>query len=299
MPASDVTVTVDLGAMVNDISSVEATFCARNAIDIFLPVAVKFAAIDDKNNKTDLGIIYGNTLIKSGAFTYSVPFDNAISARYIEFTFVATECDVAMVEELGVYAHRDVQTTFSVYPEVVLDTNPTEWGSEASDEYENLIFKKTQQIICASDITEENIANNTPITSTVMTDGLRSVTTDIHNGRFFKFCTGASRTVIYDLDHISSVDKITASFVERTDWAVVRPSRVTIFCSVDGINWYNLGDLQLEGRGADFIYKGEMKLNKAVKARYISYVFDVGAWVGCIFGTFLILVANLMDIVVI
>lgn len=278
--SSDVTITLDLGKEVTDIASVEANFYTNTSTNVFLPVAVKVAAIDNSNNRTELGIIYGNTVIVAGDFAFALPFDTAVTARYVEFTFVATETNLVMVEELAVYAYRNVDKK-QLYPSFTFEDSYTEWGSEGSNEYINLLSGLTPNIVATSDPGEDNYKNNTPVTSKLLTDGVLAKNTDIHNGKFFKFSNGGSRTVYFDLQHLSAIDKVTAGFVERTEWAVRRPSRVVVYVSQDANHWYSLGELVLNGEGENCIYRGEIVLGSAVNVRYIALNFDVGAWVGC------------------
>ena len=283
----DVTVKLDLGKNIDDIASVEASFYANTAVKLFMPVALKIATIDESGNRTELGVLYGNTVLTNGAYTYSLPLPKTIGARYIEFTMVATESTMYLVEELAVYAYRNVAKE-SLYPDVVLEDNATDWGSEANGEYKNLILNKTQQIITANEPSKDAYANNTGVDSTLMTDGKKATGNDIHNGSFFKFCNGGGRVVIYDLEHISAVDKFTASFTQNFEWAVKAPETVQVCVSIDGSNWYEVGTILRESEAA-IIQSYELKLSKKVKARYVLFNFAVGAWVGCdeieVFGT--------------
>ncbi len=282
--SEDVTVTVDLGKTVDDIATIEANFYTNVAVGTYLPVAVKIAALDENKERTELGILYGSTLAQAGTYCFSLPFNTAVSARYIEYTFVATETNYIMLEELGVYSYRE-STEDSLYPSIVLKDDATEWGSEGNSEYANLILGKTQQVIAASTVPDEQVSNNTPVTSTLLTDGRFAVGTNIGTSGYFKFCHGAGRTIIYDLEHISSVDKFTASFVDQPSWAVNKPSKVTVYSSVDGNNWYVLGNIELavdvDPADDSAIYRGALTLDKAVKARYVAFEFNVNVWAGC------------------
>ncbi|MBO5869401.1 MAG: DUF4855 domain-containing protein, partial [Clostridia bacterium] len=284
----DVTVKIDLGTTIDDISSVEASFFTNTTVKLYMPVALKVAAIAKGGERTELGILYGNTALTNGNYNYVLPFAKTVSARYIEFTMVATESSMYLVEEFAVYAHRD-GVTGTLYPPIEFDKNSTEWGNGASAEYTNLIAGKTQQILTIAEPKDSAYKNNTRVTSTIMTDGKTASGTDIHNGRFFKFNQGAGRNVIYDLDHISAVDKFTLSFTQITDWGVHAPSAVSVFVSNDGENWHEVGVITKQGTQPDSIYKYELTLNSKVKARYVCFSFPVVTWVGCdeieIFGT--------------
>ena len=264
-------VTVDLGADVNDIAAIEASFYTNTAVKLYMPVALKVAAITADGTRTELAILYANTVISSGNYVFSLPLNKTIKARYIEYTIVATEGTMHLVEEFAVYAYREVAVS-ELYPPVVLENNATDWGSAANSEYTNLIANKTQQITTASDPGEANYSNNTKVDSTLMTDGKKSPNTDIHNGAFFKFCNGGGRVVVYDLDHISAVDKFTASFTQNLDWAVKAPSTVQVCVSIDGSSWYEVGVMQRNGDEVNKVFKYELKLKGKVKARYTNFI---------------------------
>lgn len=285
---SDITVKIDLGANVTDIAEIEASFYTNTSVKIHLPVALKIAAIDNDGNKTDLSILYANTIITNGSYVFSMPLDKAIAARYIEVTMIATDCSMHLVEEIGVYTYRDIKAP-QMYPDVVLEDNATEWGSEASSNNVNLISGKTQQIISAGTLDESLFANNTKADSKILTDGKISTATDIHNGFFFKFSHGGGRKVIYDLEHISAVNKVTARFTQQIDWGVHAPANVQICVSINGSDWYELGVVEKPGNEETTVFDYELKLSGKVKARYIMFNFTVGAWAGCdemqVFGT--------------
>ena len=284
----DVTIKLDLGEDIDDIAAIEASFYANTAVKLYMPVALKIASIDDAGNRTELSVLYGNSVLKNGAYTFALPLPKTIKARYIEFTMVATETNMYLVEELAVYAYRKAVIN-TLYPPVELEQNATEWGSEGSSEYENLAYGKLPQIITVADPDEGSIANNTPVTSPLLTDGKIAPNTDIHNGSFFKFCNGAGRTVIFDLDHISSIDKVNARFTQNVDWAVPAPPAVQVCVSLDGETWYEIGTAEKEASDETRIFEYSVKLSSKVKARYVSLSFVVGAWAGCdeiqIFGS--------------
>lgn len=275
----DSTVVIDLGKTVDDISSVEASFYTNTAVKLYLPVAIKVAALDESKNKTELGILYANTMITSGNYCFVLPFNKTVSARYIEITLIATDSTMFLAEEFSVYAYREYDED-SFYPPLKLETNSGDWGSEGNDKYVNLVADTVQQIVSATDISKDVGANNTPVTSKVMTDGLYSPSTDIHNGRFFKFNGGGDRTIVFDLKHVSSVDKILASFTHQSDWGVHAPQTIQVSVTEDGKEWYEAGVMEKKGNNAAYLVKYELKLSKKVKARYVSLKFPVQTWAG-------------------
>ena len=283
-PTVDNVVTINLGKNVKDIACIEANMYVNTNINTFLPVAVKVAALDKDKNRTELGILYGNGVLVNGEYCFSLPLDKAISARYIEVTFLATPANLIMVEEIGVYAYRE-ETSKTLYPEVVIEEGASNWGSESSNEYENILKgNTTQQVILFDDIPTELFGNNSKVNVKVLTDGRKSVNTNIHNGNYFKFNQGGGRTVFFDLQHTSAIDKITAGFVCKEEEAVKTPNQVLAYASPDGKSWYKLGEIVLASEGENpknSVHRGELQLADAVNVRYVAVSFDVGAWVGC------------------
>ena len=284
----DTTITIDLGKTADDISSIEASFFANNAVGIFMPPAIKIAAIDEDGDRTELGIVYGSKAVSKGNYIFVLPFEKAISARKIEVTLLGSESKMYLIEEISVYAYREYHA-YGPYPEFELDTDCTEWGSEGNSKYVNLISGKLPNIIADGDIKLEGDHYNTPVTSGLLTDGLEFTSDDIHCGKYFKFNGGAGRTVIFDLDHISSVEKVNVSFHVRSEWAVRAPNTINILVSDDGTEWYNVGVIVPKGDNDPGIYFGELKLKSKVKARYVGFAFNVDGWVACkeleVFGT--------------
>ena len=285
----DVTVRVDLGKTETDIAAVEATFYANTTVKTFMPVAVKVAAIDENDNRTELGILYASTVLRSGSYSFALPLPKTISARYIEFTAVATDTSMLLAEEFAVYAYR-AQDLGSMYPTPVYDKNPSDWGAEATNDYVNLVANTTQMIVSDGEPNDEQKNNNTPVTSTLMTDGSTAGgNTDIHCGRFFKFNGGGGRKIIFDLKHISAIDKVTASFTQLVSWGVNAPKEIEVAITEDGENWYTAGVMTKNGGAENHVYKYELKLSKKYKARYVSLRFTFESWAGCdeveVFGT--------------
>ncbi len=274
------TVTIDLGGKVDDIASFEAVFFANSATRIFLPTALKISVINGED-ETEVAILYPDKTIEYGAYTFLLPLDKTLEAEKVEFTIYSTDCTAHLAEEFAVYAYRDSdQATTSLYPDLVIDTNATEWD-RPDDTYCNLIAGKTQQIVSVLNPPKEHHESNTTIDSTLMTDGAFAPDTNIHNNSYFKFLYGSGRKVLYDLEHVSSVDKFTASFTHQSEWSVFAPSAVSVYLSEDGKDWYNVGSIALSGKFDPDIYKGELVLNRKVKARYVVFAFDIKGWAGC------------------
>lgn len=274
---NDVTVKLDLREHAGDISSIEIVSLAKKSMGIYHPVAFDFAAVDEKGKKTDLGRIYGAPRYEEGYKSFIFSVGKTFSARYLEITLHTVEDALHFLGEISVYAHR--KEAASVYPPVKLETGATPWKTP-SEKSVNLVAGKTCQIAVSGSVSAECYADNTPITSKVMTDGVFSYDHNIHNGLFFKFCQGDGRRIIFDLEHLSAVEKLTISFCDIADWAVHAPPSVSVVLSEDGVHWHRIGEIPVSAAEKPNISRGELNLKNAVKARYVAFSFPVTIWAG-------------------
>ena len=275
----DFTIRLDLGATVNDIASVEVVCFANEFLDIYMPTAIDFKTVDENGNVKDIGRLYGIPKSVDGRKNFVFSTGKTYSARYIEITVHTVDSALHFLGEILVYSYRSDVKEGELYPEVVIETGKTYWESP-SDTYENLISGKTCQISLNGAVSKTQYANNTEITSPVLTDGVYSDNYDIHNGKFFKFCQGDKRSVIFDLDHISSVEKFAISFCHMESWAVYAPTNVRMVVSDDGVNWYSIGSIEIKTTSINGIRRGEWTLDKGIKARYVVFCVDTVSWTG-------------------
>ncbi len=282
----DVKIKVDLAKTRDNIGAIEASFYANTNTGIYLPVAIKVTSYNKKNVATDLGVMYGNAVLVEGSYVFTLPLTHTVNARYIEFTFYATEgADMFMVEELAVYEYSE-QNDYILYPPVVFDEENTEWGSEGSNDYVNLILGTGQQIVADNYPPEDYWERNTPASSKLMTDGVTSTKIDIHDGKYHKFYTqgfytGQGFTLVFDAQHVSYMDKFNISFVHYSGGPVIAPANVKVCVSEDGNTWYHAGTMSLTPSANECKVLGELSLKSAVQARYITFSFTcVNVWVG-------------------
>ena len=284
----DASVTIDLGKTVTDIATVDIMAYNNPVKGFALPAAITVTALDEKKNATPIGVIYGNPKADIGGYTLSLPVSNTFSARYVKVTFHTVKDAIHLIEEITVSAYRHPNENL-LYPPVKIDTNSTPWETP-TDEYTNLILNKPHQIHVETGIKDKFAENNSPIDLNVMTDGEFSPDHDIHNEKYYKFYTnGERRHIIYDLTHISAVDKFTASFTNVTGWSVNVPKAVSIIVSVNGKEWYKAGEIIPAESNIPQKADGELVLPQKLTARYVVFAFDVTSWVGIdelqVFGT--------------
>lgn len=273
-----VSITLDLGKKRDDLSVFRAECYSNNNVGTYLPVAVTYSVSDDNKTFTDIGRVFG---VASGQSVYSFPLilSKAAAGRYVRFTLEATDTKMYLIEEAAVYANTGVEESNTLYPTLVFDPTVKNWPNP-STQVVNLIKGLTQQINCPSDVSDEQAANNTPVTSKLMTDGKFATANSIHNGQFFKFNGGSSRDVIYDLGATSAVSKFTAQFTHLVDWAVLAPTAVDVYLSMDGEKWYVAGTIPVNADTDNALVSAELELKTPIQTRYVCFSFNINTWCG-------------------
>ena len=185
----DFTIRLDLGATVNDIASIEVMCFAKEYLDIYMPAAMDFKTVDENGNVKEIGRLYGIPKSTDGRKNFVFSTGKKYSARYIEITVHTVEDALHLLGEIFVYSYRSDLREGELYPEVVIESGKTYWENP-SDTYKNLISGKTCQISLNGAVSKTQYANNTDISSPLLTDGEYSANYNIHNGKFFKFCQG-------------------------------------------------------------------------------------------------------------
>ncbi len=274
----DVTVTLDLQSYATDIASIEIICLSKQYLNIYHPTAFDFKAIDEDGNETVLGRLYASLDYEEGRKNFVFSVGKTFRARYLEITMHTIEDALHFIGEISVYSHR-IENSDDLYPTVSVEENGTPWENP-SDNYVNLIYGKSCQIQLTGAVSKTQYASNTPITSPVLTDGIFSNSYDIHNGRFFKFCQGDKRNIIFDLEHISAVEKFTIGFCHMESWAVYAPTKVGIILSEDGVDWYNVGEIPITATQYEGIHRGEVVLETPLKARYVVFSVPTMVWTG-------------------
>lgn len=283
----DIKIKIILDEASDNIASIEVNCLSKEDMNIILPTAVSFTAIDANQNRQDIGIVYGNPDIHQGKYTFTLSLPKAISAKYIEVTLHTADSAIHFLDEISVYAFGDKNDDF-LYPEVVIDNNVTDWENPSS-EYRNLVLNKPCQISVDVNPPKSTFDNNSKVTEPMLTDGIFSTNYNIHNGKFFKFNASEKRTIIFDLEHLSAVDKFTIGFCHIEGWSVYAPKVVNVTVSDDGENWYKIGVIAPKETNYTGIMRGELLLEEKIKARYVAFSFDIIIWAGIdeiqIFGT--------------
>ncbi|MEG2003548.1 MAG: DUF4855 domain-containing protein, partial [Clostridia bacterium] len=288
----DVDITIELPQKRDDISQFTLDTYSNKTIGIYFPSCVMISVSSDNKTFTPVGRIFAPANSNLPTFTYSLVLDCAISAKYVRYTLKSFGKNIMLAEEATVYSYAENKEPETMYPQLEFPniTKPEFFPSSDKNFNDriNLIFNKTQQISVTTEPEKTYWDSNSPITSTLLTDGKFSTTNDLHNGSFFKFCRGSHRNVIYDLGKSCAIDTFTASFTNKTDWAVEAPVSLDIIVSDNAKDWYNAGRISFDPKD-ESIQKNKLTLKTPIQARFVIFSFNVNAWAGCdeleVFGT--------------
>ncbi|MEG1742909.1 MAG: discoidin domain-containing protein, partial [Clostridia bacterium] len=215
----DVDITIELPQKRDDISQFTLDTYSNKTIGIYFPSCVMISVSSDNKTFTPVGRIFAPANSNLPTFTYSLVLDCAISAKYVRYTLKSFGKNIMLAEEATVYSYAENKEPETMYPQLEFPniTKPEFFPSSDKNFNDriNLIFNKTQQISVTTEPEKTYWDSNSPITSTLLTDGKFSTTNDLHNGSFFKFCRGSHRNVIYDLGKSCAIDTFTASFTNK------------------------------------------------------------------------------------
>ena len=277
-------VVVDLGSVRNDLYRFSLMCYANFSGGDCLPVAVTYAVSEDGESFTDIGRVFAPTSLQS-TYDYPLSLAGCATGRYVRFTLEATETEMYLLEEAAVYVRDGEAGVGSIYPSVVFDAPETPWKNP-STESKNLLAGLIQQVYVPADSNNVTLSSCSPWNLNVLTDGWKARPqvyddNNIHNGHYFKFqSTAAPMEFYFDLGAEAALTSFTAQFNHRTAWGVQAPSSLTVYLSTDGENWYGAGVVKIEPDDDDKPADVLVTMEKAVKARYVSFAFNTVSWCG-------------------
>ncbi|MFA6730807.1 MAG: DUF4855 domain-containing protein [Eubacteriales bacterium] len=281
----EVEIILTLKSARKDISAFELYAYNNQIKKVSFPAKVTFYVSSDKKDWVEVGRAYAPDDNGEEVYTYMLELEKEVSGRYIKFTLSETDCEAFYIEEVKVIAYVPESEKSALYPVIVLpDVNGDSFWPSNDPDYNsetNLLLGLTPQISSIYTIDNSLWTNNTPVTSKLMTDGVFSTSNDIHSGRFFKFNQGGGRDLIFDLTKLSAADTFTASFTNRSEWAVASPTLISVKLSDNGKDWYAVGEIVMDNSSDPGISKGVLTLDAPVAARFVAFSFTVATWAGC------------------
>ncbi len=279
-------ITLSLGS-VKDAYRFALCAYAYNNVGVYLPDYIDVYAGTKKAEMSFVGRVYSGC-VSQGSFTYDIVLSSCVNANYVKFVIPAAEKGHYWFEEAAVFAYRTESTTAGkmVYDPVVLpEVTKDEYFSSSDKDYNDtidLIKGLTQQIRAANELPYETYGggnNNTPATSTLLTDGKNAGSTYCYSGQWFHFMNGGKRTVFYDLGKLAAVKSYSFNFLQQTEWGISAPEVITVMLSADGQNWYKAAESVKKDNGSTGAYaiKYSGEFDKAYQARFVAIMFSVGS----------------------
>jgi hypothetical protein len=187
------------------------------------------------------------------------------------------------IDEFSVYKYKKVEKvevgeTPEYYKSPALPevTEDLYWSASESDynEVKNLVLGKTYRIYSGVilDGTHQTAYYNTPISSPLLTNGKKApIGADYGNGEYFHFSRGRNREIIFDLDKVSAVSKLTIGYYHGAA-GIEASTFVTVYGSMDGKGWDTLheGVPTTTNTAGKVDYVAEFD---ATKARFVKVEF--------------------------
>ena len=300
-----VTLTFDLGEVVNGLADFEVGAFEERDYGIGLPAAVAVSVSTDGENFSWIGSVLAPAEVSgTEAYPFTLRLAGTVSARYIRYEIGAPSNTWLFIDEVtavryGAGADGDGPTSGEVgdyygdtnIPEI---TEPEYWDPSESDyaQERNLIAGLPQQIEQLASFSAEVATTfyNSKEDAAMLTDGKFAGQAAYSDPAYFRFTGGLGRTILYDLGRESAVSSFAGSFLYELSTAVGLPRRLLIKASQNGVDWQTIHVTEAfkTSETAARVEVAEA-FAQTYRARYIKFVFPVNTHVYCdelaVYGT--------------
>lgn len=248
--------------------------------DLGYPDYIDVYGSDDNKSFTFIGRMYAPPECTHYAYTLLLPA--YIGARYLRFDFAKGETNY-WIEEIEACIGFNEERQKVLFPPLDLE-NVTEdvfWDASELDYTEtiNLLLGRPQQIAASFYADMDTRGDETPATTTVLTDGKRASDNYCYHPDWFFSRGNDALDIFYDLGKLSTVESLHVSLLEQTEWGISRPKFMDVFLSDDGENWYKVGTYE---RGDAELNTGatrlqfDFPLETAYAARFVRFRIESG-----------------------
>ncbi len=224
-----------------------------SGIDVSYPDYIDVFAAKDGENYTFLGRMYAPA--KSDNYAYTLLFSEYIEAKSFRFEFSGGGTNY-WVEEIEILAGYNEETLKTLYPKLDLPVVGEEllWDTTETDysQNKNLILGKEHQIAATYYASLPAGEHESTADSPLLTDGKRAESTYCYSGEYFVARGGEAVDIFYDLEKLSSVNKLTVSMIEQGEWGIAGPKFVNVYLSENGTDWHSVGHYEKEVSSQEF-----------------------------------------------
>ncbi len=300
-----VTLTFDLGEVVDGLADFEVGAFEERDYGIGLPAAVAVSVSTDGENFSWIGSVLAPAEVSgTEAYPFTLRLAGTVSARYIRYEIGAPSNTWLFIDEVtavryGAGADGDGPTSGEVgdyygdtdIPEI---TEPEYWDPSESDytQERNLLAGLPQQIEQLAPFSAEVATTfyNSKEDAAMLTDGKFAGQAAYSDPAYFRFTGGLGRTILYDLGRESAVSSFAGSFLYELSTAVGLPRRLLIKASRNGVDWQTIHVTEAF-KTSETAARVEIAeaFDQTYRARYIEFVFPVNTHVYCdelaVYGT--------------
>ena len=302
-----VTLTFDLGEVVEGLADFEVGAFEERDYGIGLPAAVAVSVSTDGENFSWIGSVLAPAEVSgTEAYPFTLRLAGTVSARYIKYELGSTSSAWLFIDEVTAIRYEgeidpddpsekpgDVSDYYgdTNIPEI---TEPEYWDPSESDYTQelNLIAGLPQQIEQLASFSAEVATTfyNSKEDAAMLTDGKFAGQAAYSDPAYFRFTGGLGRTILYDLGRESAVSSFAGSFLYELSTAVGLPRRLLIKASQNGVDWQTIHVTEAfkTSETAARVEVAEA-FAQTYRARYIKFVFPVNTHVYCdelaVYGT--------------
>ena len=287
---------LDLGELKADLADFTVHALRLTDYGIGTPATVCFEVSEDGENYTKLGQVYrpsGETV--HGIVAYGLKLKDPVSARYVRFTFGASDSSWLFLGELSVLRYLPDSPDVGLYygDATLPEVDPEDYwpSSEQNDKKINLIAGKHPYVSSEEEINDSRATEyyNSIEALPKLTDGELGVRAVYSDPALVHFTGSMGRTVTFDLGHTSAVTGFMIRFLKEDSSGVIPPRQLAVYVSADGQNWEKLYDEENNPQGTNIYQNIEFSFDSTYKARFVRFRFSVSSHVFCdeirVYGT--------------
>lgn len=292
-------ITLDLGKVEEGLADFTVRILRTLSYTFGIPRRINVEISENDTEYTSIGFIYpSNDLLDTNASDVGLKLKYPVSARYVRFTFGSNESMYLVLGEIEVIKYVEeyepvIKPYYTVKQLPEIKEND-EWPeNEQNDKNENLIAGKLPYMVASgTDMTDSPYATeyyNTKQMLGVLTNGYYSTPDGVGGNGFAHFTRHGSRTIIYDLSHISAISGAQFSFLQNIPVGINLPDCIRILLSENGNDWqcvYSNNDLLCELNG---MCRETVSFDGIFRARFVKIEFSLITHVYCdelqIYGT--------------
>lgn len=227
---------------------------------------------------------YPEALSASTVFTLSAYTQKGFDAAFVKLVFTDFVSQWTLIDAVRIYKIDEPVADGEYYINDPMPENvaPSFWAETESDysKYQNLLLGLPQRVYVESTMDEDHKDPyyNTPAQAKTLTDGKRG-SSAYDDPAYFHATRGLRRNIVYDLGHLSELDKAVLGIYVKTEYGIIYPDNAAVLLSENGVDWQTVAFLLSDSFPAVSTGRRDLAFDfdGAYKARFVKFSLTITA----------------------